>query len=99
MKIATLQKKIQALEMQRQHLDPVAACLDCLNDSQLDALQEYCECRDAGFPAEEIQAMMQERWAMVLEAQEAMNKRYQELVKGKPEQSKSKITELHNGEP
>ena len=83
MKISTLQKKIQALEMQNKHPDPLTACLDCLDDIQMDCLQEYCECRDAGFPAEEIQAMMQERWAIVLEAQEAMNKRYQDLQKPK----------------
>ena len=84
MKVSEIQKRLVQLEMRQQHPDPVAACLDCLDDSQLDALREFCLLHDSGFSKDEIPAMMGPRWAVVVEAEAAMNERYNALLKGKP---------------
>jgi hypothetical protein len=83
MKIATLQKKIQALEMQRQHPDTMTVCLDCLDDLSIDCLQEFCVLRDTNYPTEEIEQMMGPvKWAIVTEAKCKMNAEYKRLQAG-----------------
>lgn len=85
MKITALQKKITALEQQQKHPDVLDECMDVLDDSQLGALKEAVELNLAGFSLTEIEQMMEGRWCIYCDAEKALNARYNQLVKGKPD--------------